>query len=110
MFNVVGKHLVQEEGGEWRAEETRGGWATLQKVEHPSLNSWLCLCPSVTLCHASRNPPIKYVTSRNTPLKSKDCLALICASELCKERSYKYRITAVLHCILQKIVKKLTTN
>ena len=37
MFNVVGKHLVQEEGGEWRAEETRGGWALPQKVEHPQL-------------------------------------------------------------------------
>jgi len=35
MFNVVGKHLVQEEGGEWKAEETRGGWALPQKVEHP---------------------------------------------------------------------------
>jgi len=37
MFNVVGKPLVQEEGGEWRAEETRGGWALPQKVEHPQL-------------------------------------------------------------------------
>ena len=38
MFNVVGKHLVQEEeGGEWMAEETRGGWALPQKVEHPQL-------------------------------------------------------------------------
>jgi len=35
MFNEVGKHLVQEEGGEWRAEETRGGWALPKKVEHP---------------------------------------------------------------------------
>src|SRR6218665_236760 len=52
--------------------------------------------------------PIKYVTSRNTP--PKDCLASICSSELCKECSYKYRITAVLHCIVKKIVKKLTTN
>jgi len=37
MFSVVGKHLVLEEGGEWRAEETRGGWALPQKVEHPQL-------------------------------------------------------------------------
>ena len=45
MFNVVGKHLVQEDGGEWKAEETRGGWALPQKVEHPpSLNSWLRPC------------------------------------------------------------------
>src|SRR6218665_454478 len=55
--------------------------------------------PPVTLCHTSRNPPpIKYVTSRNTP---KDNPASICASELCRERSYKYRITAVLHCIVK---------
>jgi len=37
MFNVVGKHLVQEEGGEWKAEEKMGGWALPQKVEHPQL-------------------------------------------------------------------------
>jgi len=34
MLNVVGKHLLQEEGGEWRAEETREGWALPQKAEH----------------------------------------------------------------------------
>src|SRR6218665_1028089 len=45
-----------------------------------------------------RRPPIKYVTSWNTP--TKDNSASICASKLCKEHSYKYRITAVLHCIV----------
>jgi len=35
MSNAVGEHLMQEEGGEWRAEETKGGWASTQKVEHP---------------------------------------------------------------------------
>src|SRR6218665_2690936 len=35
MFSVVGKHLVHEEGREWRAEETRGGWALPPKVQHP---------------------------------------------------------------------------
>src|SRR6218665_3558170 len=50
-----------------------------------------------------RGPPIKYVTSRNTP--PKDNQASICASELCKERSYKYRITAVLYCIVKKLLR-----
>src|SRR6218665_2410645 len=55
--------------------------------------------PPVTLCHTSRTP-LKYVTSETPP--PKDNQASICASELCKERSYKYRITAVLHCIVKK--------
>src|SRR6218665_3455327 len=63
--------------------------------------------PCHTLSHIA-DPPIKYVTSQNTP--PKDNPASICASELCKEYSYKYRVTAVLHCIVKKIVKKLTTN
>jgi len=46
----------------------------------------------------------------NIPEHPPDNPASICASELCKERSYKYQITAVLHCIVKKIVKKLRTN
>ena len=64
------------------------------------------------------SPMSHFVTHRGPPHKvrripehpPKDNPASICASELCKEHSYKYRITAVLHCIVKKIVKKLTTN
>src|SRR6218665_1837829 len=37
MFSVVGKHLVLEEGGEWRTEETRGGWPCPKKLSTPQL-------------------------------------------------------------------------
>ena len=38
MSNAVGGHLIQEEGEEWRAEETEGGVGQLTpKVEHSQL-------------------------------------------------------------------------
>src|SRR6218665_3323061 len=55
-----------------------------------------------TLSHISE-PPHKV---RHIPeYPPKDCPASICASELCKEHSYEYRITVLLHCIVKKIVK-----
>src|SRR6218665_2642701 len=62
MFNVAGKHLVQEEGGEWRAEETRGGWALPQKVEHPQLKflvAPLQAMYSLLSIHRALLPPVQ---------------------------------------------------
>ena len=58
--------------------------------------------PPVTLCHTSRTPHKVRHISEHPP---KNNPASICASELCKKHSYKYRVTAVLHCIVKKLLR-----
>src|SRR6218665_548715 len=70
----------------------------VHKVRHAILQIFTPL-PLSHLSHIAE-PPIHKV--RHIPEHPpKDNPASICASELCKERSYKYRITAVLHCIVK---------
>ena len=86
-FIYLGKNISTQEGSDVKS---RIGLARHFLV--PVISMTGIMDPPHKVHHIPEHPP-------------KDNPALICASELCKERSYKHRITAVLHCIVKKLLR-----